>query len=54
MTTFYNDANIEISEPNLWEAFIQYLDNNYYPGAAEELPEDLVNFEYEKFEMAHA
>ena len=34
---------------SLWDAFINHMDNVYFPGATESLDEKLIAFEYESF-----
>lgn len=34
---------------SLWESFVQYMDQVYFEGAADEMQTDLVQFEYENF-----
>lgn len=53
MTTFYQNNSIENSEPNLWEAFLDYLSTAYFPGAEELLDTKLVAHEYQVFVAAH-
>jgi len=38
-----------ITRTSLWDAFISYLENIYFPGAAESLDTKLIAFEYENF-----
>jgi hypothetical protein len=39
---------------NLWEAFVDYLENNYFPGASELLDTKTIAFEYEAFKSCYA
>lgn len=34
---------------NLWDAFVDYLENTYFPGAAVLLDKQTIAFEYESF-----
>lgn len=37
----------------VWEAFVNYLETVYFEGAAEQLNQDLVNFEYEAYKNCY-
>ena len=39
---------------NLWDAFIDYLENTYFPGASEVLDKQTIAFEYEAFKNCYA
>jgi hypothetical protein len=39
---------------NLWDAFIDYLENTYFPGASEVLDKQTIAFEYESFKACYA
>lgn len=54
MTTFYQNNSIENSEPNLWEAFLDYLSTAYFPGAEDSLESELISHEYRNFLAAHS
>ena len=46
----YNNSRKEQTEKtNLWDAFVNYLDSTYFPGASELLDTQLIAFEYEIF-----
>lgn len=40
----YSDVNT-----NLWDAFVDYLENTYFPGAAVLLDKRTIAFEYQAF-----
>jgi len=35
----------------VWEAFVEYLETVYFEGAADELDKELLEFEYESYEI---
>ena len=39
---------------NLWDAFVDYLENTYFPGASELLDTKTIAFEYEAFKQYYA
>ena len=39
---------------NLWDAFVDYLENTYFPGASELLDTKTIAFEYEAFKSCYA
>jgi hypothetical protein len=39
---------------NLWEPFVEYLENTYFPGASELLDTKTIAFEYESFKSCYA
>ena len=39
---------------NLWEAFTDYLENTYFPGASEVLDTKTIAFEFEAFKSCYA
>ena len=39
---------------NLWDAFVDYLENTYFPGASELLDTQTIAFEYEAFRSCYA
>ncbi len=41
------------NQPSLWDAFINYLDTTYFPGASETLETKLIAFEYEQFKNCY-
>ena len=41
-------------ETNSYDAFINYLDQVYYPGASEVLESELISFEYENYMLNQA
>ena len=46
----YKNSRQELNEKTyLWDAFTNYLDTIYFPGASELLETNLIAFEYEAF-----
>jgi hypothetical protein len=46
----YKNSRQELNEKtSLWDAFTNYLDSIYFPGASELLDKQLIAFEYEIF-----
>jgi len=46
----YKNSRQELNEKtSLWDAFTNYLDTIYFPGASELLDTKLIAFEYESF-----
>ena len=46
----YKNGRQELNEKtSLWDAFTNYLDTTYFPGASELLDTKLIAFEYESF-----
>ena len=45
----YKNSKEEIEKTNLWDAFVNHLETNYFPGASELLDRKLIAFEYEIF-----
>jgi hypothetical protein len=46
----YKNSRQELNEKtSLWDAFTNYLDTIYFPGASELLETNLIAFEYEAF-----
>lgn len=41
--------NSREEKTNLWDAFVDYLENTYFPGASELLDTQTIAFEYESF-----
>lgn len=39
---------------NLWDPFVEYLENTYFPGASELLDTKTIAFEYESFKKCYA
>jgi len=39
----------EKQQTNLWDAFVNHIKTNYFPGASELLDSKLIAFEYEAF-----
>lgn len=50
----YNNSNEPTEKQNLWEAFVNYLETTYFPGASETLETKLIAFEYEQFCSCYA
>jgi hypothetical protein len=54
-STSYKNSRKELNEKtNLWDAFVNYLDSTYFPGASETLDTQLIAFEYEAFKNCYA
>ena len=53
-TSYKNRREEEKTRTNLWDAFVNYLDSTYFPGASETLDTQLVAFEYESFKNCYA
>ena len=54
-STSYKNSRKELNEKtNLWDAFVNYLDSTYFPGASETLDTQLIAFEYESFKNCYA
>jgi hypothetical protein len=47
------DRKEQQEKTNLWDAFQSYIESVYFPGAADELESNLINFEFEKFKTEH-
>ena len=43
-----------VEKITLWDAFVDYLDNNYFPGASEVLDKKIIAFEYESFKLCYS
>ena len=56
MKSYYRkNSKKELNEQtNLWDAFVNHLDNTYFPGASEVLDTQLIAFEYESFKSCYA
>jgi len=56
MKSYYRkNSKKELNEQtNLWDAFVNYLDTNYFPGASETLDTKTIAFEYEAFKSCYA
>lgn len=53
MTTFYQNFSIVNNEPNLWEAFLNYLYTEDLPNAEDLLDTELMVHEYQAFISTH-
>ena len=53
-TSYKNRREEEKTRTNLWDAFVNYLDSTYFPGASEILDTKLIAFEYEAFKNCYA
>ena len=47
--SYTNSRKEQAERTNLWDAFVNHLENAYFPGAADVLETRLVAFEYEQF-----
>ena len=56
MKSYYRkNSQKELNEQtNLWDAFVNHLENTYFPGASEVLDTKLIAFEYEAFKSCYA
>jgi hypothetical protein len=54
LITYKNSRKEQNEQTGLWDAFVSYLENAYFPGAAELLPSKLIAFEYESFRQCYA
>jgi hypothetical protein len=52
--TAYKNSQKELKENTTWEAFEDYLNSTYFPGAAELLDTKLIAFEYESFKNCYS
>lgn len=53
-STIYKNIKKELNEKTtLWDAFVNYLDSAYFPGASEMLDTKLIAFEYEAFKNCY-
>ena len=53
-TSYKNSREEQKQKTNLWDAFVNYLDSTYFPGASEILDTQLIAFEYEAFKSCYA
>ena len=52
--SYTSNSNEQTERTNLWDAFVNYLENTYFPGASELLDTKLIAFEYEIFRDIHS
>ena len=52
--SYKNSREEQNTKTNLWDAFVNYLDNIYFPGASEVLDTQTIAFEYEAFKSCYA
>ncbi len=52
--SYTSNSNEHTERTNLWDAFVNYLENTYFPGASELLDTKLIAFEYEIFRDIHS
>ena len=52
-TSYKNRREEEKTRTNLWDAFVNHLENTYFPGASETLSTELIAFEYEAFKSCY-
>jgi len=50
----YSDREEDIRTTNSWDAFVEFLETIYFPGAAELLERKLIAFEFEVFKSCYA
>jgi len=53
-SSYKNSREEQKVKTNLWDAFVNYLDTNYFPGASETLDTKTIAFEYEAFKSCYA
>jgi hypothetical protein len=54
MKTYTLKSATKNQETNVvWDAFVDYLETVYFEGAAEDLDQELVNFEYEAYKSSY-
>jgi hypothetical protein len=52
--TTYKNSQKELKENTTWEAFEDYLNSTYFPGASEVLDTKTIAFEYESFKRSYS
>lgn len=52
--SYTSNSKEQAERTNLWDAFVNYLENTYFPGASELLDTKLIAFEYEIFRDIHS
>ena len=50
---YKNSREEQKERTNLWDAFVNHLENTYFPGASEMLDTQLIAFEYEAFQKCY-
>ena len=53
-TSYKNSREEEKVKTNLWDAFNDYLETTYFPGASELLDTQTIAFEYESFKDCYS
>ena len=53
-TSYKNSREEQKVKTNLWDAFNDYLETTYFPGASELLDTKTIAFEYESFKKYYA
>jgi len=53
-TSYKNSREEQKVKTNLWDAFNDYLETTYFPGASELLDTQTIAFEYEAFKQYYA
>ena len=53
-TSYKNSKEEQKQQTNLWDAFVNYLETTYFPGASEILDNQTIAFEYENFRKCYA
>jgi hypothetical protein len=51
---YKNSREEQKVKTNLWDAFVNHLENTYFPGASEILDTQTIAFEYESFKQYHS
>lgn len=52
--SYKNSREEQTVKTNLWDAFTDYLETAYFPGASELLDTQTIAFEYEAFKQCYA
>jgi hypothetical protein len=52
--SYKNSREEQKVKTNLWDAFTDYLETAYFPGASELLDTQTIAFEYEAFKQCYA
>ena len=52
--SYKNSREEQQVKTNLWDAFDDYLETTYFPGASELLDTQTIAFEYEAFKQCYA
>lgn len=50
---FHRNKEDERLKNNIWDAFVNFIDVIYFPGASEELDRKLIAYEYDIFKQCY-